>query len=249
MLSGEELERYSRQIIYPDLGEAGQKRLKESNVVIVGAGGLGCPAAAYLAYAGVGRITLIDHETVELANLNRQVLHWQNNVGEKKVISAAAKLREMNPSIEVVACDAKMTEQNAPDLIRGASVVLDGMDNFESRSTVNRACVSEGIAYIHGGVWGLNGQLTTIIPGETPCFACIYPQKPKEIRPVPVLGVTPGLIGTLEAVEAIKLLSGLGRPLTGKMLMMNAATMDFILRDLARNPDCQVCGARKEQRR
>jgi len=249
MLGEEDLQRYNRQIIHRDFGEVGQRNLKESHAVIVGVGGLGCPAATYLAYAGVGRITLIDHETVELANLNRQTLHWEENIGEKKVISAAAKLGQMNPSIDVVPRDVEVTEQNARDLIRGVGVVLDGMNNFESRSTVNRACISEGIPYIHGGVWGLNGQITTIIPRETPCYACIYPRKPREIRPVPVLGVTPGLIGTLEAVEAIKLLTGLGRPLAGKMLLVNAATMDFGLRDLVRDPDCRGCGRGKEQKR
>jgi len=249
MLNEEELERYSRQIMYEGFGQEGQQRLKESHVVIAGVGGLGCAASTYLACAGVGHITIIDHETVELSNLNRQILHWVENIGEKKATSAAAKLVKLNPSIQVTPLDVEITADNAPDIIKGSSVVIDGMDTYEMRSILNRACVSEGIPFIHGGIWGLNGQVTTVIPGQTPCFACVYPQKPKEIKPFPVFGVTPALIGIIQAIEAIKLLAGFGRLLTSKMMYINEATMDFGFRDLVKNPDCIVCGIGKEHHR
>ena len=249
MLSQEELERYSRQILINGFGEEGQKRLKESRIVVAGVGGLGCTASTYLACAGVGHVTIVDHETVELSNLNRQILYWVENIGEKKATSAAAKLVKLNPSIQVTALDTEIKADNARDIIKGSSVVIDGMDTFEMRSILNRACVSEAIPFIHGGIWGLNGQVTTIIPGETPCFACIYPQKPKELKPFPVFGVTPALIGIVQAIEAIKLLAGFGRLLTSKMLYINETTMDFGFRDLAKNPDCEVCGIGKENNR
>jgi len=243
VLGSRERVRYARQIMLPDLGLEGQARLRASRVVVAGVGGLGCAAATYLACAGVGHIVLVDHETVELSNLNRQSLHWESDVGTKKVTSAAEKLRSLNPSVEVVVLDARITADNARDLIRGANAVIDGMDNYEARSAVNRAAVLEGVPFVHGGVWGFNGQVTTIVPGESPCFACVYPEKPEEHSPVPVLGVTPGLIGTLQAMEAIKLLTGIGRPLTGRMLMVNLTTFDFAFRVLARNPECRACGA------
>ena len=246
MLTKEDIERYSRQIVYDGFGEEGQRKLKLSHVVVAGVGGLGCPAATYLACAGVGHITIIDHQTVELSNLNRQILHWDEDIGERKVTSAARKLARLNPSIEIAAVDKEITTKNARRLIKKASAVIDGMDNYETRSILNRACVAEGIPFIHGGIWGLNGQVTTIIPGETACFACIYPQKPKEIKPFPVFGVAPGLVAIVQAIEAIKLLAGFGRPLAGKMLYVNEATMDFCFRDLVRNPDCRVCGTGKK---
>ena len=247
MLTGEDLERYSRQIIYGGFGEEGQRRLKECHALVAGVGGLGCVAATYLACAGVGHITLIDHERVELSNLNRQILHWDEDIGQKKVISAAKKLARLNPAIEVTPLDVEITADNASDIIRGSNVVIDGTDNFETRSILNRACVSEGVPFIHGGIWGLNGQVTTIIPGKTPCFACIYPRKPKELKPFPVFGVTPALVAIIQAAEAIKLLAGFGRLLTGKMLYINEATMDFSYRDLPKNPHCRVCGMKEGQ--
>jgi molybdopterin/thiamine biosynthesis adenylyltransferase len=247
MLTEEELERYSRQIIYDGFGEAGQRRLKECRAVVAGVGGLGCAASTYLACAGVGHITLIDHERVELSNLNRQILHWDEDIGQKKVTSAAKKLARLNPAIEVTPLDIEITADNASDMIRGSNVVIDGMDNFETRSILNQACVVERIPFIHGGIWGLNGQVTTIIPGKTPCFACIYPQKPKELKPFPVFGVTPALVAIIQVAEAIKLLAGLGRTLAGKMLYINEATMDFSYRDLPKNPHCRVCGVKEGQ--
>ena len=244
MLTRDDLERYDRQIRYEGFGEEGQQKLKSSHVIVAGAGGIGCPASMYLACAGVGRITIIDSELVELSNLNRQVLHWDEDIGQKKAVSAARKLRSLNPSIRIVPIAAQITETNARDIIKGASVVVDAMDNFETRAILNRACVAEGIPFIHGGVRGLCSQVTTIIPGKTPCLACLYPQKPEEQTPFPVFGVAPAMVAVIQATEAIKIIAGFGRLLTGQMLYVNLATMDFCLREVARKPDCEVCGSR-----
>jgi adenylyltransferase/sulfurtransferase len=217
-------------------------------VVVAGLGGLGSPAAVYLACAGVGHITIVDCDSVELSNLNRQILHWDEDIGENKVSSARRKLTRLNPSIEVTALFEKISEQNARDIIKGANAVIDGMDNFETRFILNSACVAEGIPFIHGGIWGLYGEVTTIIPGKTPCFACIYPRVPKMNKPFPVFGVTPALIAILQVMETIKLVAGFGSLLTGKMLYVNGAKMEFTSRDLIRNPACRVCGAGGEGR-
>lgn len=246
MLTKEDLERYDRQIKYEGFGEEGQRRLKASHVIVAGAGGLGCPASVYLACAGVGQITIIDNEAVELSNLNRQILHWDKDIGAEKAISAASKLNCLNPSIRVIPIAAQITNTNARDLIKGASVVVDALDNFETRAILNQACVSEGIPFIHGGVWGLCGQVTTIIPGKTPCLACLYPHKPEEHSPFPVFGVTPAMVAIVQSIEAIKIIAGFGRLLTGQMLYVNEATMDFCLREVQRKPDCTVCGSQED---
>lgn len=247
MLTPQDRERYGRQMLYGGFGEDGQKRLKKSHVLIAGLGGLGCPAATYLTCAGIGHITLVDEETVALSNLNRQILHWEDNIGEKKVTSAAAKLARLNPATTVMPIAARITDANARHIIRDADVVVDATDNFDARYILNRACVSAAIPLVHGGVWGLCGQVTTILPGQTPCFSCIYPEKPQEPEgPPPVFGVTPGLVAVIQSVEVIKILAGFGRLLAGQMLYVNEANMDFCLREVKVNPDCKVCGAGKE---
>lgn len=247
MLSNTDIERYDRQIRSQFLGREGQARLKQSHVVVAGAGGLGCPAATYLACAGVGHITIIDDGLVELTNLNRQFLHWDEDIGQQKAASATAKLVRLNPAIQITPVARRITRSNARRLIKGARVVIDAMDNFQARAIINRACVAEQIPLIHGGVWGLCGQVTTIVPGVTPCLACIYPRRPQSQSIFPVLGVTPGMIATIQAVEAIKIIAGFGRTLAGRMLLINEATMDFAFRELTRNPACPVCkGLRKE---
>jgi len=194
-----------------------------------------------LACAGVGHITIIDSDNVELSNLNRQILHWDENIGEAKVSSAVQKLTRLNPSIEVTPMHVRIKDSNAADIIKGANVVIDAMDNFATRFILNQACVAEEIPFIHGGIWGLYGQVTTIIPGKTPCFACISPQKSEERTPFPVFGVISAFIAIIQATEVIKLLAGFGRLLTGRMLHIDEATMNFHYRDLVRNPDCKVC--------
>jgi adenylyltransferase/sulfurtransferase len=243
-LTKNDLTRYQRQILYSDFGEDGQKRLKQSHVVVAGLGGLGCSASLYLTCAGVGHLILIDSDCVELSNLNRQILHYEEDIGEGKPISAARKLAKLNSSTEVTPVFKKITERNAREIIRGTNLVIDGMDNFKTRFIVNRACVAEGIPFIHGGVHGLFGEVTTIIPGRTPCLACIFPEAPHREVALPVFGVTPALIAILQVTEAIKLLAGFGSLLTGKMLYFNGDTMDFTFRNLVKNQNCKVCGTK-----
>jgi len=244
MLTKDDLTRYERQILYPGFGEKGQKRLKQSHVVVAGLGGLGCSASLYLTCSGVGHVTLIDCDRVELSNLNRQILHCEEDIEERKPFSAARKLAKLNSSIEVTPVFKKITERNAREMIKGANLVIDGMDNFKTRFIVNKACVAEGIPLIHGGVHGLFGEVTTIIPGKTPCLACIFPEVPERKALFPVFGVTPALIAILQVTEAIKLLAGFGSLLTGKMLYFNGGTMDFTFCNLVKNPNCKVCGTK-----
>jgi molybdopterin/thiamine biosynthesis adenylyltransferase len=245
MLTKDDLTRYERQILYTGFGEKGQERLKHSHVVVAGLGGLGCSASLYLTCAGVGHITLIDCDRVELSNLNRQVLHYEEDIGEGKPFSAAQKLAKLNSSIEVTPVFQKFTEHNGREIIKGANLVIDGMDNFKTRFILNEACVAEGIPFIHGGVQGLFGEVTTMLPGKTPCLACVFPEVPERSRIFPVFGVTPALIAILQVTEAIKLLAGFGSLLTGKMLYFNGETMEFTLRDLVKDRHCRVCGTKQ----
>jgi adenylyltransferase/sulfurtransferase len=182
---------------------------------------------------------------VELSNLNRQVLHYGEDVGDRKPFSAARKLVKLNSSIEVTPVFRKITAQNARRIIKGANLVIDGLDNFKARLIVNNACVAEGIPLIHGGVHGLFGEVTTILPRKTPCLACIFPEIPDRELELPVFGVTPALIAILQVTEAIKLLAGFGSLLTGKMLYFDGDKMDFTFRNLARDQNCRVCGAKR----
>ena len=245
MLTKDDLTRYERQILYTGFGEKGQKRLKQSHVVVAGLGGLGCCASLYLTCSGVGHITLIDCDRVELSNLNRQVLHCEEDIGDEKPFSAAQKLAKLNSAIEVTPVFKKITEHNARELIKGADLVIDGMDNLQTRFILNKACVAEGIPFIHGAVQGLFGEVTTILPGKTPCLACIFPEVPQRRSTIPVFGVTPALIAILQVTEAIKLLAEFGSLLTGKMLYFNGETMDFTFCNLVKNQNCQVCGTKE----
>jgi adenylyltransferase/sulfurtransferase len=245
MLTKDDLARYERQILYTGFGEQGQERLKQSHVVVAGLGGLGCSASLYLTCTGVGHITLIDCDRVELSNLNRQVLHYEQDTGERKPFSAARKLTQLNSSIEITPVFNKITQRNARDIIRGADLVIDGMDNFRTRFILNKACVAERIPFIHGSVHGLFGEVTTILPGKTPCLACIFPEVPPRKITFPVFGVTPALVAILQVTEAIKLLAGFGSLLAGKMLYFNGETMDFMFRNFAKNRNCRVCGTKE----
>jgi molybdopterin/thiamine biosynthesis adenylyltransferase len=245
MLTKEDLTRYERQILYTGFGDKGQERLKQARVVVAGLGGLGCSASLYLTCAGVGHVTLIDCDRVELSNLNRQVLHYEEDIGQGKPFSAAGKLAKLNSSIEVTPVFQKITEHNAREIIKGADLVVDGMDNFKTRFILNKACVAEGIPFIHGGVQGLFGEVTTMLPGKTPCLACIFPEVPQGGSTIPVFGVTPALIAILQVTEAIKFLAGFGSLLIGKMLYFNGETMEFTLRDLVKDQHCRVCGTKQ----
>jgi molybdopterin/thiamine biosynthesis adenylyltransferase len=242
MLDQDELTRYNRQLIIPDFGEEGQRKLKDSRVVIVGVGGLGCASATYLTAAGVGHITIVDFDTVELPDLNRQILYWEEDVGEKKVVVAQRKLSRLNPKVEITPVFAKITEENVLSLIKGTQVVVDGLDNSETRLVVNSACIKQKIPYIYGGVSRLRGMITTIIPGKTPCLACLSPEG---VGGLGVLGVAPAIVASLQALEAIKLLIGRSPSLAGKLLLFNGDDMKFQLLEIRRNKDCPVCSTVK----
>jgi len=244
VLDDEERARYLRQIIYPDFGEAGQRRLKKAHVLIAGLGGLGSPNATNLAYAGIGKLTLLDCDSVELSNLNRQTLHWEKDVGALKVVSGAAKLAAMNSKMEIRPLNVRITAENAGELLAGVDLVVDCLDNMETRFVLNESCVRAGIPFIYGGISGLEGQLTTIIPGKTPCLECIYPRsigRGKKV-PFPVFGATPALVASLQTMEAIKLLAGFGGLLMGKMLYVNGEAMEFTMIAIERKKDCAICG-------
>jgi molybdopterin/thiamine biosynthesis adenylyltransferase len=249
MVSDDELMRYGRQTIYPGFGKSGQKKLQASHVVVVGVGGLGCAAAMYLTYAGVGHITIVDDDAVEISNLNRQILHWEKDVGKKKTASAAGKLRRINSAIQITSVCKRVTEKNVDDIIEGADAVIDGLDNFETRFVLNAACVRNRSPFIHGGINGLVGQVTTIVPGKTPCLACIYSTPPVFGDVVPVFGVTPALVASLQVMEAIKLIAGFGETLEGRMLYFNGETMEFAREDLVKDPKCSVCGVGRPRSR
>jgi len=235
-------ERYARQMLVKNWGEEGQKKLQSAKVIVVGAGGLGSPASIYLAVAGVGELRIIDSDVVELSNLNRQILHWDKDIGRLKALSAEEKLRNLNGDIKVEGIAERLDEDNGEELLRGADVVLDCLDNFPTRFLLNRLCHRLGIPFIHSVIFGLEGRITTIVPGKTPCLSCLYPQPPIEVRPFPVVGVAPGIMGCMEALEAIKLLIGLGNPLLSKMFRFDGETMTVQIFPIKRRENCPICG-------
>lgn len=221
--SDQDLLRYSRQMLLPEVGGAGQKRIAEGRVAIVGAGGLGSPAALYLAAAGVGRLTIVDSDEVDLSNLQRQILHAATDVGRPKAESARDRMLAINPQVRVQAVRARLSESNARAILAGHQVVLEGSDNFETKFTVNDACVALGIPVIHGGVLRFTGQVFTTIPGKSACYRCVFeaPPPPDAIPSCAVAGVigpVPGVIGCFQAGEALKVLLGCGKPLAGRIL-------------------------------
>jgi adenylyltransferase/sulfurtransferase len=233
--------RYNRQLKIPELGVEGQKKLKSSHAIITGIGGLGCASAIYLTAAGVGRITIVDFDVVELSNLNRQVLYWEEDIGKKKVVVAQRKLSKLNLGTEIIPIFAKITGKNVFSIVDGAQVVVDGLDNFATRMLVNASCVKHKIPYIHGGVSRFRGLITTIIPGETPCLACLYPEGSPGGEGLGVLGMVPGLVANLQSLEAIKIMIGHGPSLAGRLLRFNGNDMKFRIDDIKRNESCKVC--------
>lgn len=239
MLSERELERYKRQI--PLFGEEGQERLKAAHIFIAGAGGLGSPIAIYLAVAGIGTITLVDMDTVDPSNLNRQILHMDRDVGKKKTVSAIEKLQQYNADITINAIDTTIDAGNVSELVGRADGIVDAMDNYPARYLLNRTALKKKIPFFHGAICGYSGQATTILPGETPCLECIIPKAPLQ-DVFPVVGVTAGVIGTVQATEVIKYLTKSGRLLSGRLFMWDglAATSEEIA--ITKNPACPVCG-------
>ncbi len=246
-LTEEQIERYSRQIILDEVGGAGQEKLLSSKVLIVGAGGLGAPAALYLAAAGVGTIGIIDSDKVDLTNLQRQIIHHTKDIGTEKVCSAKNKMHAINPDIAVQTYQMRVTAENISEIIRKYDFVIDGTDNFPAKFLVNDACYFERIPFSHAGILRFDGQLITVIPGETTCYRCIFHSPPPK-GAVPscsqagVLGILAGVIGSLQAAEAIKYLLGIGDLLTNTLLTYNALTMEFRKVQLKHNPRCPLCG-------
>lgn len=234
-----EREKYSRQILL--FGEEGQEKLKNAKVLVAGAGGLGSPVSTYLAIAGVGKIILADFDSVDPSNLNRQFLHHQKDIGRLKVESAKEKLLSMNPDIEVETIAEMLTESNLEALVPECDVIVDALDNLETRHVLNRLAIKRRIPLIHGAVTGYDGQVTTIVPGETPCFHCIFPRISKK-EVFPVLGTTPGIIGSIQANEVIKFLTGQGKLLEGRLLFWNGLSGNFSEISLSKLNNCPVCG-------
>jgi adenylyltransferase/sulfurtransferase len=241
MLTRDELERYDRQILIKGFGEEGQAKLKQANVFIAGAGGLGSVTTTYLAAAGVGMIRVVDHDKVELNNLNRQVLHWDEDIGKKKVDSAADKLRRLNPRLKVEAIEEVITEANISQLVAGFDLIVDAMDNLPARYLLNKVAIERNIPFFHGAVYGFEGRAMTIIPGETACLRCVYRGAIVEGK-FPVIGVTPGVIGCIQATEAIKYIVGMGQLLTNRLLIYDGLNMRFTEFRVKRDPNCQHCG-------
>ncbi len=245
--SEEQIKRYSRHIILNEIGGRGQKKLLNSKVFLVGAGGLGSPAALYLAAAGVGTLGIVDDDDVDHSNLQRQILHTTKDVGFPKALSAKATLEAINPDVEVVPYMQRLTSENIMDIIKDYDVILDGSDNFPTRYLVNDACVLMGKPLSHGSIFKFEGQATTIVPGETACYRCLFETPPPadlvpSCQEAGVLGVLPGIIGCIQATEVIKLLLGKGKLLKGQLLLYNALTMEFNKVRIRKNPKCPVCG-------
>ncbi|PIQ83350.1 MAG: adenylyltransferase [Candidatus Omnitrophica bacterium CG11_big_fil_rev_8_21_14_0_20_63_9] len=246
-LSKEQVARYSRQLILPEIGVQGQQQLLASSALVIGAGGLGSPVALYLAAAGVGTIGIIDADAVSLSNLHRQVLHTTGAVGEPKSRSAKARLEALNPEIIVTPLQERVTAANALALFSNYDVIVDGSDNFPTRYLANDACVLSGKPLIHGGVVHFGGQVLTVVPREGACYRCVFPEPP-EAGAVPncqeagVFGAAAGVIGTLMANEVIKVLLALGRPLVNRLLVFEGLAGHFREVSVRRNPECAVCG-------
>jgi molybdopterin/thiamine biosynthesis adenylyltransferase/rhodanese-related sulfurtransferase len=246
-LSAEQRNRYQRHLLLPEVGDAGQLKLLDSKVLLLGAGGLGSPAALYLAAAGVGTIGIIDMDVVDASNLQRQILHNLDRIGERKVDSAKKTLTAMNPDVNVVTYDVRLGADNVLEIISGYDVIVDGTDNFPTRYLVNDAALIAGIPVVHGSIFRFEGQVTVFDPYKGPCYRCMIPEPPPpELAPscaeAGVLGVLPGIVGSIQALEAIKLILGLGETLVGRLLNFDALEESFRTYKVRRDPACPACG-------
>lgn len=242
----EQIVRYSRHIILPQVGGKGQRKLLDAKVLMLGAGGLGSPAALYLAAAGVGKMGIVDFDSVDLSNLQRQVLHHTDDVGRLKVASAAETIRSINPDVEVVQYPLRLDSENIMEIISEWDIVVDGSDNFPTRYLVNDACVLAGKPNVHGSIFLFEGQATVFLPGKG-CYRCLFPEPPPpgsvpSCQEAGVLGVLPGIVGLIQATEAVKLILGVGEPLCGHLLLFDALDMSFQKVKIRRNLSCAICG-------
>ena len=251
-LSRDEMVRYSRHVLLPEVGVDGQRKLKAARVLLVGAGGLGSPAALYLAAAGVGTLGIVDFDTVDLTNLHRQLLHGTSDVGRSKLASAIDRLREVNPHVTVEPHDVRLTAANALELVRAYDLVVDGTDNFPTRYLVNDACVLTGRPNVYGSIFRFDGQVSVFCTADGPCYRCLYPEPPPPGM-VPscaeggVLGILPGIVGLLQATEAVKLILGIGEPLIGRLNLIDALGARQRSVKIRRDPACPACGTRELQ--
>ena len=246
-LSKEQIERYSRHIILPDVGGKGQTKLLSSRILLLGMGGLGSPAALYLAAAGVGTLGLVDFDTVELSNLQRQVIHTTDDLGKTKVQSAKETIRAINPDVNVQEHGERLSVDNVLEIISDYDLVVDGTDNFPTRFLLNDACVMKRKPIVYGAIFRFEGQVSVFAPDQGPCYRCLIPHLPPpgsvpRCQEAGVLGILPGIIGTLQATEAIKLIIGVGKPLIGRLLLFDALDMEMQEMKLRKNPKCPACG-------
>jgi molybdopterin-synthase adenylyltransferase len=246
-LTEDQITRYSRHIILKEVGGKGQNKLLNGRVLIIGAGGLGSPIALYLAAAGVGTIGIVDADQVELSNLQRQVIHFTDDIGKSKVLSAREKMLAINPGINVIAQETWVTAENIAALVADYDFIIDGTDNFAAKCLINDACVLGGKPFSHGGIHQFDGQTMTVLPGESACYRCVFPEPPpRDVIPscsqAGVIGVLPGVLGTLQATEAIKYLLGAGDLLTGRLLTFSALRMRFREIAVKKNARCPICG-------
>ena len=243
----EQMTRYSRHFLLPEVGEEGQAKLLNAKVLMVGAGGLGSPSAYYLAAAGVGTMGIIDPDVVDLSNLQRQILHTNDRIGQPKTDSAKQTLQALNPDVRINTYQEKLTSENVMEIIKDYDIIVDGCDNFPTRYLVNDACVMVNKPNVHGSIFQFDGQASVFYPGKGPCYRCLYPEPPPpgmapSCAEAGVLGVLPGLIGTIQALETIKLILGVGENLVGKLLCFNTLSMEITTLNLRKDPDCPVCG-------
>ncbi len=245
-LREDQVERYSRQIILPNVGGKGQEKLLKAKVLIIGAGGLGSPCALYLASAGIGKIGIADSDKVELNNLQRQILHSNSSIGKTKVESAKERLAAINPDVEVIAHNLRLTSENILDIIRDYDIVVDGSDNFPTRYLVNDACVLSGKPLSHGGIFRFDGQAMTILPHKSACYRCLFPEPPPpgfvpSCQEAGILGAVAGIIGTIQANEVLKYILEVGNLLAGKLLVFNALDSSFRQVKVPKDPKCPIC--------
>ncbi|MDT8377306.1 MAG: HesA/MoeB/ThiF family protein [Desulfotignum sp.] len=242
-VSGAVDKRYLRQTILPGVGPKGQARLAKSCVLIAGAGGLGSASAFYLAGAGIGHIKIVDHDTVDISNLNRQILHVDTALGQPKAVSAANRLTAFNPGIQVTGLCERITHERISAMLGGVDIIVDGLDSYETRQVLNRASLKHGLPYVYAGVSGFDAMISCFVPGQTPCFECIFSgNAPHPDQPAGVIGAAPGLAGSIQAMETVKLLLNVGTPLKNRLMRISGLDMRCHCMDLTPNPACPACG-------